>query len=274
MSRTYLAPRRLKHDDIARSACRGMALMKFAFSFSTGCGVLLRTVLVLAGLSNVVSADPVPSREVRWLESNDAPEALPGTTWGVPWPRGAVAKDASFTLASDDGRPVPVQSWPLATWPDGSLKWTAHAIPAGVGAAAPLRLEPGKPIAPATTVSVTEEPETITVNTGVIECRIRRNGNHFLDSIRRGGQLLAADGKTGLPAAQFPGPRSGRRSPAGDFRGSRFLGFGGTKRPGPRGDQARRQAPGGQRTRVAAVRRPAVFLCGRRCDPHGAHDHL
>ncbi|HUR07767.1 MAG TPA: hypothetical protein VM347_34855, partial [Nonomuraea sp.] len=51
-----------------------------------------------------------------------------GVTWGVPWRRGAVERAALFALADPEGRPVPVQSWVTATWPDGSVKWSAHAI--------------------------------------------------------------------------------------------------------------------------------------------------
>lgn len=64
---------------------------------------------------------------LRWL---GAPGA---TTWGAPWPRGVVADIADVSLeASDAGASsrLPLQSWPLATWPDGSLKWTGHAMPA------------------------------------------------------------------------------------------------------------------------------------------------
>ncbi len=204
-----------------RVARCGLPPMKFASPFFAGCGVLIRVAAVLTGLSNVVSADPPPVREVRWLEGNDAPETLPGTTWGVPWPRGAAAAGTSFTLIAADGKPVPVQSWPLATWPDGSLKWTAHAIPAGAGAAAPLRLEPGKPVVPPTAVSVVEEPETITVNTGVIECRIRRTGNHFLDpSGAAASQSPPTDGwfaGCAVPPTWTRTARSSRKPSRGSF---------------------------------------------------------
>ena len=75
-------------------------------------------------------ANPLPAdlAELRWLEGK-TPAALPGTTWGVPWPRGKHAKGTAFTLRAG-GQPVPLQSWPLAYWPDGSLKWTGHALPA------------------------------------------------------------------------------------------------------------------------------------------------
>src|SRR5262245_62189716 len=38
-----------------------------------------------------------------------------------------------YTLSLHDALPISVQTWPLAYWPDGTLKWTgvATAVPAG-----------------------------------------------------------------------------------------------------------------------------------------------
>jgi len=60
-------------------------------------------------------------------------------TWGSPWPRGRVYRTGDIALIRHD-RLLPVQSWPLATWPDGSLKWTAHATSVAPGEG-DLRLE-------------------------------------------------------------------------------------------------------------------------------------
>jgi len=43
-----------------------------------------------------------------------------GVSFGVPWSNGAVKPDATFSLSSE-GKQLPLQSWPLAYWPDGSL---------------------------------------------------------------------------------------------------------------------------------------------------------
>ncbi|TDD33149.1 Tat pathway signal sequence domain protein, partial [Nonomuraea terrae] len=91
--------------------------------------------------------------ELRWL---DRPGEQ-GVTWGVPWPRGQVRPGTPFALTDASGRDVPVQSWVTATWPDGSVKWSAHAAGAGP-AAESYRLEPGRePAAPGTPVTVARE---------------------------------------------------------------------------------------------------------------------
>src|ERR1700755_772567 len=67
---------------------------------------------------------------LHWRDGRPA-ETAGGSAWGVPWPRGTLAPHTPLALTAGDGTPVPVQSWPLAYWPDGSVKWTGHAIGAG-----------------------------------------------------------------------------------------------------------------------------------------------
>src|SRR6516162_729410 len=75
--------------------------------------------LVLAGCGMPATAQSASSVELKWL--GDKPPSAPiGVSWGVPWPQGKVRKDQAFTLTTADGRSLPLQSWPLAWWPDGS----------------------------------------------------------------------------------------------------------------------------------------------------------
>jgi len=136
-----------------------------------------------------VSAD---TADLVWLDGAAPPEVT-GATWGVAWPRGAHTKSTPFALQNASGAAVPVQTWSLAYWPDGSLKWTAHAIGAGETPTAPLRLIAGTaPAAPTAQVVVHETPEHIDVDTGVIQCRIGRQGNAIIASIARGGREIAS----------------------------------------------------------------------------------
>ncbi len=166
--------------------------MKTAALIRRALGVVALILLPAVG-SN--AADKIPARELHWLESETDASAQPGTTFGVPWPRGAVPADTSFALHGADGKAVPMESWPLAYWPDGSLKWTANAVPAGSGLSGSLRLEMGEPTQPAAPLSLIEEPDVIAVDTGVIQCRIRKTGPSFIESITRGGKLLLTDGR-------------------------------------------------------------------------------
>ena len=88
----------------------------------------------------VSMTNPGAGAWVRWLEGN-AGAVAQGVTWGTPWPRGKQREAKNFVLRSADQKLQPLQSWPLAYWPDGSLKWTAHALPPGEAPnSGPLRL--------------------------------------------------------------------------------------------------------------------------------------
>ncbi|MDI1251135.1 MAG: twin-arginine translocation signal domain-containing protein [Lacunisphaera sp.] len=141
------------------------------------------------------SAAPAPgSVPLHWLEGG-TPAALTGATWGVPWPRGSIAHDVGFALRSATGESVPVQSWPLAFWPDGSLKWTGHALAGDTPAATTYTLAPGTPAAPARAVRVTEDADHILVDTGVVSCRVAKKGSTLIAALVRDGREIARDGR-------------------------------------------------------------------------------
>ncbi|WP_425582379.1 Tat pathway signal sequence domain protein [Streptomyces synnematoformans] len=155
-----------------------------------------------AALPGLTGHDPVG---LRWLEGG-APAALAaGTTWGVSWPRGAFAPDQEFSLATEAGEQVPVQSWPTGRWPDGSVKWTAHAISGAAPRAARYRLRSGVPAAPGTPLTVRTGNAEVTVDTGVIEVAFGRTGDQVVTSIRRGGAVIAREGRLVASRQDQPG---------------------------------------------------------------------
>ncbi|MEV0092857.1 Tat pathway signal sequence domain protein [Streptomyces sp. NPDC050738] len=131
--------------------------------------------------------------ELTWLEDGGL-GAAPGSTVGVPWPRGTYAKGQEFSVATADGKQVPVQTWPLAQWPDGSLKWTAHALGQGVGDGK-LTLSAGSPAAPAKKVSVSTSGGTVTVDTGVVVTKLGKSGSTLVKTVLRGSTEIAKDGR-------------------------------------------------------------------------------
>jgi len=130
---------------------------------------------------------------LRWLDGG-APPALAGATWGVPWARGTLARGQELSLATAGGAAVPVQSWPIGFWPDGSVKWTAHAIGTGVPAAEEYVLRPGAPAAPAAPLRVTETHREVAVDTGAIRCVFARSGRVLVPEIVRGDRTVATHG--------------------------------------------------------------------------------
>nr|MDT0661963.1 hypothetical protein [Micromonospora sp. DSM 115978] len=130
---------------------------------------------------------------LRWLDGG-VPPASVGATWGVPWSRGTLVRGQELSLVTKAGAAVPIQSWPTGFWPDGSVKWTAHAIGSEVPAAEEYLLRPGPPAAPGTPLRVTETARAIEVDTGVIRCTIARRGRVLVPAIVRGNRTVAAQG--------------------------------------------------------------------------------
>ncbi|EED22621.1 conserved hypothetical protein [Talaromyces stipitatus ATCC 10500] len=63
-----------------------------------------------------------------WL--GDPPSHTTGTTFGVPWEQGRYLPGCGSLVCFDSNRQrLPLQSWINAYWPDGSIKWTGHALP-------------------------------------------------------------------------------------------------------------------------------------------------
>ncbi|MGR3873828.1 exo-rhamnogalacturonan lyase family protein [Streptomyces graminifolii] len=132
--------------------------------------------------------DPVT---LDWLEDGGL-GAAPGSTVGVPWPMGTYQEDQAFAVTDAGGAAVPVQSWPIAYRPDGSLKWTAHAVSSGSGK---LTLTAGDTAAPDKKVTVDRRGGTIDVSTGVITAKIGRNGSTLIKSVTRGSTEIAKNGR-------------------------------------------------------------------------------
>ncbi|MFJ4835103.1 Tat pathway signal sequence domain protein [Streptomyces sp. NPDC088747] len=138
--------------------------------------------------TEAADADPVT---LDWLEEGGL-GAAPGSTVGVPWPMGTYAEGQTFALTDAEGGAVPVQSWPIAYWPDGSLKWTAHAVSSGVGR---LSLAAGEPAAPERKVTVRERGGTIDISTGVITAKLGKSGSTLVRSVTRGTTEIARNGR-------------------------------------------------------------------------------
>lgn len=170
-----------------------------------------------------------PSAEtaLRWLEG--APASFAGTTWGVPWPQGRVPKNAAFELRGAAGaeggkaQVKAVQSWPLAYWPDGTLKWSAHALPPDAGGGKPeagYTLHPliGADTAAAGTpgpVLAKDNSNGIDIDTGVLQCVMPRSGAVLVTAMKRSGKPLLRDGRLVLlvdDAIDDEAAGAGRRS--------------------------------------------------------------
>nr|BFE81020.1 hypothetical protein GCM10020093_036210 [Planobispora longispora] len=87
---------------------------------------------------------------------------------------------------------VPVQSWTTATWPDGSVKWSAHAIGPQAAPAGSYELIPGAgPAAPQEPVTVTRDGDVLRVSTGPVAWAL--SGTDLITSVTYGGAEIARE---------------------------------------------------------------------------------
>ena len=132
---------------------------------------------------------------LHWLgKSGHVSDGL-GVTWGIPWGEGELQRDELLSLIGSQGEDIPVQTWPTAYWPDGSVKWSAHASSIHGERSDSYVLSKGVSAVPSTSVSVTETEDTIDVDTGTIKCRLNRTGSSIIRSIHREGSLICSEGK-------------------------------------------------------------------------------
>ncbi|TIA16760.1 hypothetical protein D6C83_08284 [Aureobasidium pullulans] len=136
--------------------------------------------------------------KIQWLD--EKPAYSPGTTFGVPWPRGKYqANDTIFSVVSN-GDHVATESWITGYWSDSSVKWTAHAI-----AASALEndytvnaVSKNSTAVPSATSSleVTDSFDTIKVDTGKITATFSKTGNILVQELKTSsGQVVGQNGK-------------------------------------------------------------------------------
>lgn len=145
--------------------------------------------------------------QVRWLEGG-APTDHGGTEFGVPWRMGEHLAGTPFTLRTRSGQELPLQTWEMATWPDGSLKWTGHAIPPGAEKAKLYEILPGEAVAPDRPIRVEKAGHSIIVNTGILECTIPLGGEFLIRSVKREGKLILKHGRLTGMRQDSPDPGS------------------------------------------------------------------
>ena len=158
------------------------------------------TSFALLGLTHVALVAGT-SIKVSWLEG--APKINTGTTFGIPWARGQhLANATTFTTDSGD-----LQSWVTAYWPDGSIKWSGHALAASESAANAYTITASGPgnstltgqrrqIDKQSAIKVEDTARDIIVNTGKITASCPKTGNVLVSEIKsEGGKTVGKNGR-------------------------------------------------------------------------------
>ncbi|KAL2169436.1 hypothetical protein VTG60DRAFT_6065 [Thermothelomyces hinnuleus] len=166
------------------------------------CFLALLGVLGRAAPLNNSSSSSV---KVSWI--GDAPSQNLGTTFGLPWPQGKYRPGEVDFQISDGQNPLPLQSWVTGYWRDGSIKWSAHAIPRTDKVADEYTIE-ATPVAKGnhnhkrkrpsqtTKLSVKDGNKEVTVDTGKITVSFPKQGRYLVSSIKTsGGKTVGKDGR-------------------------------------------------------------------------------
>ncbi len=127
---------------------------------------------------------------LHWI--GQTPQADTGVSFGVPFDEGTLKPSEHLVLTTASGEQVASDQWPLAYWPDGSVKWSAVAavVPGGTDS---LSLEKGKEGKAQATVSVEERNGEIVVNTGKLSAYVPRSGRCLVDSLVLDGTTVGSD---------------------------------------------------------------------------------
>jgi YetA-like protein len=144
----------------------------------------------------LTTALPLSAQDLKlsWLDASPPPTPQ-GLSWGVPWPAGQIKKEITFSLSDIQGKQIPIQSWPLAYWPDGSIKWTAFAATAQPSLASTLLLQQDKtPAAPQSPIKINQTDASIEITNGPATWRIPKTGPNLIESISINNQLIAQNG--------------------------------------------------------------------------------
>lgn len=137
--------------------------------------------------------------KLHWLNRNDS---LPvGITWGAPWKQGKLQRDQTISMKDSNGNQIPVQSWPTAFWPDGSIKWTAHAtvlpkdkndnyVLQPLQKSAEYQVEESNSILNSDALRVIRGEEYIEVDTGSASFRLNLRGTSIVEQICNQGKIV------------------------------------------------------------------------------------
>lgn len=144
-----------------------------------------RTTLSRTRITNFrYECSPLKSSEVPLQWIGKTPEVDKATSWGVPFGQGILKNKANLQLVTEQGTELAIDTWPLAYWPDGSVKWCgiASIIPSNTNKLT-LKLAEKKKKTTKQSGIVNETENGFWVNTGNLNVYIPKQGEFLIDSI-------------------------------------------------------------------------------------------
>ncbi|KAH7104484.1 hypothetical protein BKA62DRAFT_692404 [Auriculariales sp. MPI-PUGE-AT-0066] len=154
---------------------------------------------------------------LEWVDGSTPGITPTGTAFGLPWRQGEFKKNSTVSGKNADGTAVSIQTWPLAYWPDGTLKWTGHAVGAADALTSSITvtpsINPGGIISHSTPVAVEQSGTTITVTTGSLKAVFNTAGDTPIASLELAGAQKSANGQLVIHLQAGPEPELGEQGP-------------------------------------------------------------
>lgn len=120
---------------------------------------------------------------LQWI--GEIPQTAEPVSFGVPFNEGEVQPSDVMQLTAGDEKNINIDTWPMAYWPNGSIKWmgVASVIPANTGKLIFERQTNKHKEDKSIPLKVIENDNNIEVNTGVIKAYVPKSGKLLIDSI-------------------------------------------------------------------------------------------
>lgn len=130
--------------------------------------------------------------KLNWL--GKSPTRNSGVSWGVPWKKGTLNREDNLKLLSEDGTQTALQSWPMAYWPDGSVKWTGHSAVFQPNESS-YELKIGENPSTEVPLQVVDTDNQIKIDTGGMQCIINKQGTNVIEEIVSGSFVRGTEGR-------------------------------------------------------------------------------
>lgn len=163
-------------------------------------------VPIVSSLANVTGerrCESAPMVVPLVIESSCLTRASQPVAGGVPFPKGAVFEPSGLVLIGSDNLQVPIQAQALARWSDGSVQWLLVEFLAnlqgGKSSRFTLRQETHPQRDGATSLRITESPESFLIDTRVASFHLDRRTFHpFRRVLLDGRDVLDGEGASCL----------------------------------------------------------------------------
>lgn len=189
--------------------------------FSTKTAKIVVIVALFLGMYSTVYAQNENAVNLSWLEESP-PTIATGLSWGVPFKEGKIQSLNQFELTNTKGNQLPLQSWKLAYWPDGSLKWVGFSTITTPEDGTNFKLKntssPSKNFPERVTVS--ENINSVHIDTGILQCDIPKSGNQLITSLKINNKEISSGGKLVCIKQSAPETEIGNQPAKEQFTGT------------------------------------------------------